>query len=94
MFSVVVLGLTGLAGALVAPVLAMPAAKAGTGPFLVVALPFAGGAEAVVARAGGQLSAPASALMGVIAAGVSAENLRDAGALLVLAPTDPSFLCD
>ncbi|NEX46414.1 hypothetical protein [Pseudotabrizicola algicola] len=93
-FFVVAMALTGLAGAVIAPVLAMPPAGAGEGPFLVVALPVAGGAEAVVERAGGASVTPVPALMGVIASGASADRLRAAGAFLVLAPPDPSFFCN
>lgn len=86
--------MAGLLSALVAPVLAMPAAVTAEGPFLVIAAPWGGGAEAVVARAGGRLAAPASTPMAAIAYGAEAEAFEAAGALMVLAPPDPAYFCD
>lgn len=68
-------------------------AATGTGPMLVVALPWGLGPDDIAQRAGGHVVGPTRAPLAVMAAGVTADKYREAGALVVLEPTSLSFLC-
>lgn len=64
------------------------------GLMIVVAPPWSGGAEAVVAKAGGWAVGLDKALFSVFATGTSADALRASGAWAVFsADIPPSFLC-
>lgn len=68
----------------------LPAAAAdAVGPHLVIGP----GAEEVVAHAGGHLIGPAAAPFAVMADGVTAEALRDAGAWAVTGVSDFGISC-
>jgi len=62
-------------------------------PVLVVAPPWSGGAEAVVAAAGGSIVGPTQAPLSVLATGVSEQAFRDAGAWFLVNPGAVSFFC-
>ena len=60
---------------------------------LVVAPPWSGGAEAVVAAAGGSIVGPTQAPLSVLATGVSEQAFKDAGAWFLVNPGAVSFFC-
>ncbi len=60
---------------------------------LVVAAPWNGGAEAVVARAGGSVIGPERAMLAVLAHEANPEELRAAGAWAVVDWAGISFIC-
>ena len=62
-------------------------------PVLVVAPPWSGGAEAVVASAGGAIVGPTQAPLSVLATGASEEAFRESGAWFLLSPSALSFFC-
>ncbi|MCG7493086.1 hypothetical protein [Thalassobius sp. Cn5-15] len=62
-------------------------------PVLVVAPPWSGGAEAVVAAAGGAVVGPTQAPLSVLATGASADGFRQSGAWFLLDPGALSYFC-
>lgn len=60
---------------------------------IVLAPPWNGGAEAVVARAGARLVGFSTSPLSVLATGSSVQALRNSGAWAVLASDQPGFLC-
>lgn len=62
-------------------------------PVLVVAPPWNGGAEAVVAEAGGAVVGPTRAPLAVLAAGASFEAFMQSGAWFLVNPDALGFLC-
>jgi hypothetical protein len=62
-------------------------------PVLVVAPPWSGGAEAVVAAAGGAIVGPTQAPLSVLATGASASDFRQSGAWFLLDPSALELFC-
>lgn len=96
--SVLLFALFGGAGLLLAVLLGATAiwamAPATDGLMIVVAPPWAGGAEAVVAKAGGWSVGLDKAMFSVLATGTNADALRAHGAWAVFSSDlPPSFLC-
>lgn len=85
MFALIALCLTGLV-AVLAPGLAALARPApeGAATLLVLAAPWGGGPQAVVASAGGRVIGPAATALSVTATGASPAALNKAGAWAVL----------
>lgn len=72
---------------------AFTATGQGDAPVLVVAPPWSGGAEAVVAAAGGWVVGPTQAPMSVLATGASLDAFKSAGAWFLVDPGAISFFC-
>ncbi|WP_323780237.1 hypothetical protein [Thalassovita sp.] len=62
-------------------------------PVLVIAPPWKGGPQAVVAEAGGWVVSPVNAPMSVLATGASQDAFKSAGAWFLLDPGALSFFC-
>jgi len=71
----------------------LPPPTEGAGLHLVIAPPLAGGAEAVILRAGGAVVGPATAPFAAVSGGVTAARLFDAGAWAVTGLPIP-IACD
>ena len=84
--------LTCAASALVGVAMAEP--PKGDGPLVVVAAPWSGGVDHVVASAGASPVGPKPAPLSLLAAGAEAQAYLAAGALMVLDPGALPFLCN
>lgn len=62
-------------------------------PVLVIAPPWKGGPETIVAEAGGWVVAPVNAPLSVMATGATLDAFKAAGAWFLLDPDALSFFC-
>lgn len=91
-FPLLVIGLIASFGTELAAVALGAPGDAGA-PVLVIAPPWKGGPEAIVAEAGGWVVAPVKAPLSVMAAGASLDAFKAAGAWFLLDPGALSFFC-
>lgn len=85
----------GIAMSLALPLISLAslAAPKGDGPFLVMVLPFAGGADEIIRRAGGERIGPLSTRFAAVSAHAPASALMAAGAFAVHSVAALPFLC-
>lgn len=69
------------------------AKPSGSGPFLVLSLPYTGSAPEVIANAGGEQFGPLYTQRAAFSFGVPADTLIQSGAFAVLSASSLSFLC-